>query len=103
MKKMVIFALILTLLLTACAEQAVNEPVPEPDVTDETPKETAAAKYVPAPVSSDSLYVKKAEGIGDDFIMGMDASSVIALEASGVKYYAFDGEEQDVFRMALLP
>lgn len=34
----------------------------------------------------------------DDFIMGMDASSVISEEESGVKYYNFDGEEQDVFQ-----
>ena len=27
----------------------------------------------------------------------MDASAVLALENSGVKYYNFDGEEQDVF------
>ena len=30
--------------------------------------------------------------------MGMDASCVPALEASGVKYYNYDGQEQDVFR-----
>lgn len=28
----------------------------------------------------------------------MDASSVLAEEKSGVKYYNFDGEEQDVFQ-----
>lgn len=47
---------------------------------------------------SDSLYVKKVENINDDFIMGMDASSVISLEKSGVKYYDYDGNEQDVFK-----
>ena len=39
------------------------------------------------------------EGPGPEpFILGMDASSVIAEEASGVKYYGFDGQEQDVFK-----
>ena len=38
-------------------------------------------------VTSDSLYVKKVENLPDDFIMGMDASCVPALEASGVKYF----------------
>ncbi|MBR1780296.1 MAG: glycosyl hydrolase 53 family protein [Oscillospiraceae bacterium] len=33
-----------------------------------------------------------------DFIYGVDASSVIAEEASGVRYYNFDGVEQDVFQ-----
>ncbi len=44
------------------------------------------------------LYVEKVEGLPEDFIMGMDASSVIAEEDSGVKYYGFDGREQDVFQ-----
>ncbi|MCR5564591.1 MAG: glycosyl hydrolase 53 family protein, partial [Gammaproteobacteria bacterium] len=48
--------------------------------------------------SSESLYVKKVEGLSDDFIMGMDASCVPALEKSGVKYYSFDGKEQDVYK-----
>ena len=55
--------------------------------------------YVRPILSSDSLYVKKVEGLSDDFVMGMDASSVIALENSGVKYYDFDGNEQDVFKI----
>lgn len=37
------------------------------------------------------------EGLSDDFIMGVDLSSVLAEENSGVKYYNFEGEEQDVF------
>lgn len=48
-------------------------------------------------VSSDSLYVKKVDGLADDFVMGMDASSVPALEASGVTYYGYDGNETDVY------
>lgn len=44
------------------------------------------------------LYVRKVENLPEDFIMGMDASSVLAEEASGVKYYGFDGTEQDVFK-----
>ena len=50
-------------------------------------------------VESETLYVKKVSGITDSFIMGMDASSVIAEEASGVKYYNFNGEEEDVFKV----
>ena len=34
----------------------------------------------------------------DNFILGMDASSVLVEENSGVKYYGFDGQEQDVFK-----
>ena len=49
-------------------------------------------------IEGSDLYVKKVENIPEDFIMGMDASSVLAQEASGVKYYGFDGQEQDVFK-----
>ena len=49
-------------------------------------------------IGGSSLYVKKVENLPDDFILGMDASSVIAEEQSGVKYYNFAGEEQDVFK-----
>lgn len=51
--------------------------------------------------TSNSIYVKKVENMPDDFILGMDASSVISLEEGGVKYYNFDGEEQDVFKTIL--
>lgn len=44
------------------------------------------------------LFVEKVENIPDNFIMGMDASSVIAEEQSGVKFYNYDGTEQDVFK-----
>lgn len=50
-------------------------------------------------LSSDSLYVKKVENLSDDFIMGMDASCVPALEAGGVKYYDYNGEEKDVYKI----
>ncbi|MBR3929018.1 MAG: glycosyl hydrolase 53 family protein [Clostridia bacterium] len=46
-----------------------------------------------------SLYVRKIENLPDDFIFGMDASCVVALEDSGVKYYDFDGNEEDVFKV----
>ena len=46
-----------------------------------------------------SLYVKKVENLPEDFIFGMDVSSVLAEEASGVKYHDFDGSEADLFRV----
>lgn len=44
-----------------------------------------------------SLYVEKVENLPEDFIFGMDASCVPALENSGVTYYNFDGQEADVY------
>lgn len=49
-------------------------------------------------LESDSLYVAKVENMPEDFILGMDASAVLSLEASGVRYYDYDGNEQDVFK-----
>ena len=54
-------------------------------------------KVTPLDAKSD-IYVKKVENIPDGFIFGMDVSSVLAEEASGVKYYGFDGREQDIFK-----
>lgn len=48
------------------------------------------------PEESD-IYVEAVENLSDDFIRGMDASSVLVEENSGVTYYNYDGEEQDVF------
>ena len=58
-----------------------------------------AKTYIPnQKIEGSDLYVKKVENLPEDFIMGMDASCVPALEASGVKYYNYNGEEQDVFQ-----
>ena len=51
------------------------------------------------PVSSDTLYVKKVENLPEDFIMGMDASCVPALEKGGVKYFDHDGVEKNVYEI----
>lgn len=58
-----------------------------------------SCEYIAPDVTSSSLYVKKVDNLADDFVMGMDASQVLALEASGVKYYDFNGKETDVFKI----
>ena len=58
------------------------------------------AMLLPLAASAESgLYVKKVENLPEDFIFGMDISSVIAEENSGVKYYGFDGQEQDLLKI----
>ncbi len=54
---------------------------------------------LPARAEDSTLYVKKVENLPEDFIFGMDISSVIAEENSGVKYYDFEGNEADLFRV----
>ena len=49
------------------------------------------------PVESD-IFVKRVTGIDEDFIKGVDVSSIIALEESGVKFYNEAGKKQDIFK-----
>ena len=68
------------------------------EATETTQEETTQeAEEATTVTDATDIYVEPVEGISDDFIRGMDASAVLVLENSGVKYYNFDGEEQDVF------
>ncbi|WP_117149310.1 glycosyl hydrolase 53 family protein [Paraliobacillus zengyii] len=51
---------------------------------------------VPDPVEA-AIFIEKVEGMADDFIKGVDVSSILSLENSGVKYYNEAGNEQDIF------
>ena len=44
------------------------------------------------------VYVEPIENLPEDFIRGVDISSVLAEEESGVIYYNEDGREQDIFK-----
>lgn len=81
MKKRIALLMALALLLTGCAG---------------SPKSKGGKELS---VSSDTLYVHKVEDMPEDFILGMDASCVPALEAGGVKYYDQKGTEKDVFQI----
>ena len=45
-----------------------------------------------------AIRVRKVEDLPDDFILGVDLSSVLSLEESGVSFFGWDGREQDVFK-----
>ncbi len=45
------------------------------------------------------INVTKVENLSEDFIRGVDISSVLSEEASGVRYYDEDGNETDIFKM----
>jgi len=49
--------------------------------------------------TASGLYVKKVENLPDDFFFGMDVSSVLSEEESGVRYYDFNGQETDLFQI----
>ena len=87
-------AMLLAILMTACTPAPEAAAQDQPTESQETvPQETKPM------VTSDSLYVQKVENLPDDFILGMDASCVPSLEASGVKYYDHEGNEKDVYQI----
>ena len=45
-----------------------------------------------------TINIDRVNGLDDDFICGVDVSSIISLEQSGCKFYDFDGKEQDIFK-----
>lgn len=44
------------------------------------------------------IFVEKVDNLADDFWFGVDVSTVLAEEESGVVYYNEEGQEQDLFR-----
>lgn len=58
---------------------------------------STSSSDIPEPVASD-IFVKRVAGIDEDFIKGVDVSSIIALEDSGVKFYNEAGKKQDIFK-----
>ena len=46
-----------------------------------------------------TINVDKIEGLSEDIVRGVDVSSVISLEQSGVKFYDFNGNECDIFKV----
>ncbi len=45
------------------------------------------------------IFVEPVKDMSEDFIKGMDVSSVISLEESGISYYNRQGEKEDLFRI----
>jgi stage IV sporulation protein A len=88
MKKLFAATLATVMLLTACS----STPGGSGDISGNSDTPGKA-------VTSDTLYVKKVENLPEDFILGMDASCVPALEAGGVKYYDHDAAQKDVYEI----
>ena len=75
MKKCLFLILTLAILLTGCN-------------TNEMP--------ATEPQQSHQRLVEKVEGLSEDFLLGADISSLIALENSGMVYHNFDGRPQEL-------
>ena len=85
--------------LSGCGSQgsAATDTIAEPAVSATVGTTDNTAFPLPEVPEESTIFVEPVDGISDDFYRGMDASAVLALENSGVKYYNFDGEKQDVF------
>ncbi len=81
----IIVVLVLVLSICACSNGKKKENV-NSDVNNDKQN------------NSVGIVVDKIEGISDDFMMGVDISSLLSLEASGRVFYGFDGKEQDIFK-----
>lgn len=84
-------------LLTGCAQspkEAGNTQGTETDASEE-----AYQAVLPTEAEESDIYVEPVAGLSDDFIKGMDISSIIAEEESGVVYYNEAGEEQDLLQI----
>ncbi|MDE5932691.1 MAG: arabinogalactan endo-1,4-beta-galactosidase, partial [Lachnospiraceae bacterium] len=68
---------------------------PAPEV--EWPADTVFYE-LPAEAEEADVYVEPVMGLSEDFIRGVDISSVLVEEKSGVVYYNEAGEEQDLFQ-----
>ena len=78
---------------TESAGQAQEEAV---EAVDKDAEKTYYA--LPTEAEESEIYVEPIEGLSEDFIRGVDISSVLAEAKSGVVYYNEAGEEQDIFR-----
>lgn len=103
MKRRTWIALLLlaALLLTACGESAEQSTEPSAEQTPQPVEETQQEEpAVSAPVETkEELSVLKVENLPENFILGMDVSSLIAEEQSGVRYYDLDGQEKDLLQI----
>ena len=91
MKKYIIFILSLSLVLSlaACSKETKS--------IQETTTYIDAGDIKDDRIES-TISIQKIEGLLHDFMLGVDISSILSLEASGRVFYNFDGNEQDIFQ-----
>ncbi len=99
----IILTLTLTLMVCGCTSSAtaVSDPG-NADTSDTGTTTEAESTYTPSLPTAEEMseiFVQKIDGLPDDFIMGMDVSSLLSQEASGVTYKDESGAEQDLLKI----
>lgn len=96
--------LLACMLLTGCVGTAEetgtdNAGQAQEEMVEAVDKDTEKTYYaLPTEAEESEIYVEPIEGLPEDFIRGVDVSSVLTEEKSGVVYYNEAGEEQDIFQ-----
>lgn len=82
----------------AAGSEASGTEADEADTSEKTEIE-AIVYELPTEPQKENVYVEPIENLREDFIRGVDISSILAEEESGVVYYNENGEEQDIFEI----
>lgn len=92
MKRFLLAIMVCVMIFSACTHEEA-EPTEEEimEVTQDVTPDTQPDSLEKPPID-----VPKIEGLTDDFMMGADVSSLVALENSGRAFYGDDGMEQSV-------
>lgn len=77
-------------------EQTNNLQLENAETTETVPIITAINSSESGEILPDDFYVEKVENLPEDFIKGVDISTLIAQEQSGVKYFDLLGQEVDL-------
>lgn len=88
MKKLLSILLIFAFGLAACGT----------GTKESAPVESKPAGEDPPAADETTLSVDRIQGLSPEFMMGVDISSLLSLEASGRIFYGFDGQPQDIFK-----
>lgn len=105
-KRIVTYLLILSAIIGGCGRNAAADNVYTPEqetetavkAADEPVTELYTAKLPTAKETAD-IFVEPIPGLSQDFIRGMDVSTVIVEEESGVVYRDETGEARDLFEI----
>ena len=84
---------------TAGSDAGTSDSGAAPGGSGRTVVEQTYFPELPTEKAQDPIYVQKIDGLSDDFIRGMDISSLLVEEDSGVKYYDAEGNEADLFKL----
>lgn len=93
MKKKILLMLLVACMLTGCGKDE------NADVSNETTVNSEEKETTKKPIVEKIDLSTIEQGISGDFMYGVDISTLIAQENSGVKYYNEAGEEEDLLKI----